>query len=177
MSSVRAAKRYAKAIIDIASDKGVIDVIEKDMSLIITTFESSIDLKTTIFNATINGDVKKNVLLEVFSSVDSITKNVFEVLRQNKRFELLVTIAEQYRLEFESINNMQQVQVTTAFAMTEAIEKQVLAKIATLSDKKIILKNTLDPSIIGGFIIRIGDQQYNASVGQKLRTLSRELSN
>jgi F-type H+-transporting ATPase subunit delta len=52
-----------------------------------------------------------------------------------------------------------------------------LAKIATLSDKKITIENIVNPSIIGGFILRIGDKQYNASIANRLQVLKRELSN
>ena len=56
-------------------------------------------------------------------------------------------------------------------------EAKVLAKIATFSNKKITIQNTIDPTIIGGFILRIGDMQYNASVASKLQELKREFSN
>jgi F-type H+-transporting ATPase subunit delta len=58
-----------------------------------------------------------------------------------------------------------------------ALESKVLAKVATLSNKKITIENNVDPSIIGGFILRIGDKQYNASVANRLQVLKRELSN
>jgi F-type H+-transporting ATPase subunit delta len=61
--------------------------------------------------------------------------------------------------------------------MDAALEAKVLAKIATFSDKKITIQNSVDPSIIGGFILKIGDNQYNASVANRLQTLRRELSN
>ncbi len=57
-----------------------------------------------------------------------------------------------------------------------ALEAKVLAKVATLSDKKITIENVVDPSIIGGFILRIGDNQYNASVANRLQVLKRELT-
>jgi F-type H+-transporting ATPase subunit delta len=61
--------------------------------------------------------------------------------------------------------------------MDAALEAKVLAKVATLSDKKITIENTVDASIIGGFILRIGDKQYNASVANRLQVLKREFSN
>jgi F-type H+-transporting ATPase subunit delta len=61
--------------------------------------------------------------------------------------------------------------------MDAALETQVLAKIATISDKKITLQNIVDPAIIGGFILRMGDKQYNASVANRLQELRREFSN
>jgi F-type H+-transporting ATPase subunit delta len=61
--------------------------------------------------------------------------------------------------------------------MDAALEAKVLAKITTLSDKKITIENIVDPAIIGGFILRIGDKQYNASVANKLQVLKREFNN
>jgi F-type H+-transporting ATPase subunit delta len=67
--------------------------------------------------------------------------------------------------------------VTTAIPMTTEMEKTISAKIAEMSSKKITIENTIDPSIIGGFILRIGDMQYNASVSGRLNELKREFSN
>jgi F-type H+-transporting ATPase subunit delta len=61
--------------------------------------------------------------------------------------------------------------------MDAGLETKVLAKIATFSNKKITIENIVDPTIIGGFILRIGDKQYNASVANRLQVLKRELSN
>ena len=78
---------------------------------------------------------------------------------------------------FDEANGVQVATVTTATALTAELEVKVLAKIGTFSDKKITIKNIIDPSIIGGFILRIGDNQYNASVANRLQVLKRELSN
>jgi F-type H+-transporting ATPase subunit delta len=67
--------------------------------------------------------------------------------------------------------------VTTAFPMDASLEKLVLEKVATFSNKTITLENIVDPTIIGGFILRIGDKQYNASVTNRLQQLKREFSN
>jgi F-type H+-transporting ATPase subunit delta len=67
--------------------------------------------------------------------------------------------------------------VTTAFPITADLEAQILAKAATISTKKLTIQNTIDPSIIGGFILRIGDKQYNASVSNRLQELKREFAN
>ncbi len=61
--------------------------------------------------------------------------------------------------------------------MDAALEAKVLAKIASFSNKNITIQNIVDPAIIGGFILRIGDKQYNASVANRLQTLKREFSN
>ena len=75
------------------------------------------------------------------------------------------------------MNGIEIAKVTTAIPMDAELEAKVLAKVATLSDKKITIENNVDPSIIGGFILRIGDKQYNASVANRLQVLKREFSN
>jgi F-type H+-transporting ATPase subunit delta len=98
-------------------------------------------------------------------------------LFENKRFEILEYIAVEYGKLFDIQNDVEVAKVTTAIPMDAALEAKVLAKIATFSNKKITIENTIDPAIIGGFILRIGDKQYNASVANRLQVLKRELSN
>jgi F-type H+-transporting ATPase subunit delta len=177
MANTRAAIRYAKAILDLANSKGVAEAVNNDMKLIASTIESNLELSTFIQNPTTRVDVKESALLEVFANVNGITKGLFHLLFENKRFEILDAIAVQYSKVFDESNGVEVAKVTTAIPMDAVLEAKVLAKIATLSDKKITIENIVDPAIIGGFILRIGDQQYNASVANRLQVLKRELSN
>ncbi|TRX37897.1 ATP synthase F1 subunit delta [Flavobacterium sp. ZT3R18] len=177
MASTKAAIRYAKAILDLSNSKGVAESVNNDMKLIASTINGNLELNTFIQNPTIKVEVKESALLEVFASVDNVTKGLLHLLFENKRFEILEAIAVKYSELFDIMNNVEVAKVTTAIAMDAALEAKVLAKIATLSDKKITIENIVDPAIIGGFILRIGDQQYNASVANRLQVLKRELSN
>ena len=177
MASTRAAIRYATAILDLSNSKGVAEVVNNDMKSIASTIKGNLELSTFIQNPTIKVEVKEKALLEVFASSDTVTKGLIHLLFENKRFEILDIIAAEYSKLFDIMNNVEVAKVTTAVAMDASLEAIVLAKIATLSDKKITIENIVDPAIIGGFILRIGDQQYNASVANRLQVLKRELSN
>ncbi|OIV42485.1 ATP synthase F1 subunit delta [Flavobacterium johnsoniae] len=177
MASTRAAIRYAKAILDLANSKGVAEAVNNDMKSIASAIETNTELSTFIQNPTTKVEVKESALLEVFADVNGVTKGLFHLLFENKRFEILNAIAVEYNKLFDESNGVEVVTVTTAIPMDAALEAKVLAKVATLSDKKITIENIVDPSIIGGFILRIGDNQYNASVANRLQVLKRELSN
>ena len=177
MSGIRSAIRYAKAILEIADSKGVASEVSADMTLIATTITGNSELTHFIQNPLIKTDTKKNVVLEVFASVNPVTQSLFHLLLENKRFEILAAIAVEYNNLYDVMNGVEVAKVTTAFPMDAALEAKVLAKIATFSDKKVTIENTVDASIIGGFILRIGDKQYNASVANRLHVLKRELSN
>jgi len=177
MASTRAAIRYAKAILDLANSKGVAEVVNNDMKSIAQAIGSNEELSTFIQNPTTKVELKESALLEVFADVNGVTKGLFHLLFENKRFEILEAIALEYNTLFDQSNGVEIAKVTTAIPMDADLEAKVLAKIATLSDKKITIENIVDPSIIGGFILRIGDNQYNASVSNRLQVLKRELSN
>ena len=177
MSGIRSAIRYAKAILEIADSKGVASEVSADMTLIAKTITGNTELTHFIQNPLIKTDTKKNVVLEVFATVNPVTQSLFHLLLENKRFEILAAIAVEYNNLFDVMNGVEVAKVTTAFPMDAALEAKVLAKIATFSDKKVTIENTVDASIIGGFILRIGDKQYNASVANRLQVLKREFSN
>ena len=173
----RAAIRYAKAILETAVSSGKANQVNEDMKSIIAAVDSSADLNQFLASPIITSDLKMNALSEVFNSVQAETKSLFRLLQENKRFEILVAIASQYNAQFDEMNGVEVANVTTAFPITTDLEAQILAKAATISTKKLTIQNTVDPSIIGGFILRIGDKQYNASVSNRLQELKREFIN
>lgn len=177
MSGTRAAIRYAKAILDIAASKNVSSEVGNDMTLIATTIHSNAELNAFIQSPTIRVEQKESALLSVFDKTNAVTKSLFHLLFENKRFEILASIASEYNKLYDILNGIEVAKVTTAIPMDAALEAKVLAKIASFSNKKISIESTVDPSIIGGFILRIGDEQYNGSVANSLQVLKRELNN
>lgn len=173
----RAAIRYAKAILDIAQTSGKADAVNNDMNSIVTAVADSLELKDFLLSPIIKMEVKKSALSEIFSNVQAETNSLFHLLYENKRFEILASIATEYNRLFDESNGIELAKVTTAFPITAELETKVLAKIAEFSNKKITIENIVNPSIIGGFILRVGDQQYNASVSSKLSELKREFAN
>jgi len=173
----RAAIRYAKAILDIAQTSGKAEAVNNDMKSIITAVAESTELKDFLSSPVIKMDVKKSAISEIFSNVQAETQSLFNLLFENKRFEILGNIASEYNNLFDEMNNIEIANITTAMPMDKTLEAKVLEKIATFSNKKITIENTVDESIIGGFILRIGDKQYNASVANRLQVLKRELAN
>ncbi len=173
----RAAIRYAKAILETAVSNGNAAKVNDDMLSIVATVAGSAELSEFLSSPITSSEVKMSALKEVFATVQPETNSLFRLLQENKRFEILATIASQFNAQFDEMNGVQVAKITTAFPITADLEKQVLAKIATVSDKKITVENVVDPAIIGGFILRIGDKQYNASVANRLQELKREFSN
>jgi len=176
MTGARAAIRYAKAVLSLASDKNTTEVVNNDMKLIAKTIAESSDLNSMLQSPVVSSSVKKAVLLDVFKNANEITGNLIDTLITNKRLPLLEQVALKYNLLYDELTGTQTAQVTTAVPLTDALRTKVLAKVKALTGKDVEIKSTIDESILGGFILRVGDIQYNASIANKLNKLKREFT-
>lgn len=171
MSGTRAAIRYAKAILSVAEDNNTSAKIHKEMNQIANAIASNPELNEVLKSPVVKLSGKTAVLENIFSKFGKEVKSLFNTLAQNKRVDLLEQIALQYNRLYDDLNNKEQATVTTAVPMTEALEKKVMAKLKTLSSKEVSLTKIVDETILGGFILRVGDQQYNASVSNQLNEI------
>jgi F-type H+-transporting ATPase subunit delta len=175
MSGSRAAVRYAKAILSFALEQNKEVQVNEDMLLITNTIEESEDLQLLLNSPVIKSDLKKAALKEVFATkITSLTTGLVNLLIDNKRLSIINDVAKRYTLLFDKLKGIEVAKVTTAFPLTEALNTQVLSKVKEITGKDATIENVINPDIIGGFILRIGDVQYDASVANKLQGLKRQ---
>lgn len=172
----RAALRYSKAVLDLAVDNKATDAVEKDMRAITATIADSKELRTMLMSPVINGETKKEALKAIFKDAGEITKGLLNTLTENKRIGLLNEVALKYIILNEDLKGEGVAYVTTAIPLTPELTNKVLQQVAKITDDKVTIDNKIDESIIAGFILRIGDLQYDASVAHKLSTIKREFA-
>ncbi len=177
MSNSRAAIRYAKAILDLAVENKSTDAVEKDMRSVTSTIAESSELREMLASPVVNGQTKKKALLEIFKGSDAVTQGAIGILVQNKRISMLNEVALKYIIINEKLKGKDVAYVTTAVPMTPELEKKVLQKVTGITGSTVTLENEIDASIIGGFVLRVGDLQYDASIANKLTSLKREFTN
>ncbi len=176
MAGTRAAIRYAKAILSLAKDQNIAEIVNDDMNLIANTVVKSKDLKQVLLSSLIKSDHKKRVLVNIFPNLNELSTGLFDVLISNKRIGILGDVAAKYNVLYNELHGKEKATVTTAVALTNELEIKVLAKIKELTNKTVELENIVDENILGGFILRIGDKQYNASIANQLNKLKREFA-
>ncbi|MFV0566180.1 MAG: ATP synthase F1 subunit delta [Flavobacteriaceae bacterium] len=176
MAGTRAAIRYAKAVLSLASDNKSETAINSDMKLIAKTIADNNDLKSTLLSPVVTNAIKKTVLLEIFKGTNKETISLINTLVANNRVAIIEDVAKKYTELYDQSKGIEIATVTTAVALTDSLKAQVLAKAKALTGKDVEVKNIIDESIIGGFILRIGDMQYNASIANQLNKLKREFS-
>ena len=176
MAGTRAAIRYAKAVLSLASDNKQAAVVQADMALISQTIANNASLEAVLKSPVVKLSEKADVLKAIFSSVSEESKSLFNTLVTNKRVDILSQVATQFGILYDIENNKENAFVTTAIPMTSEIEAKVMAKLKTLTTKEVTLNNSVDETILGGFILRVGDLQYDASVSNQLNTLKRKFT-
>ncbi|EIJ38385.1 ATP synthase F1 subunit delta [Galbibacter orientalis] len=177
MKGTRAGERYAKAVLDLAQEQKVLDVVSADMKDIFNTINGSDELKDLLQSPVIKLSDKRAVLKEIFSGVHAVSTGLIDMLVDNNRVGLLKIIAEKYIILHDKLRGEELAIVTTAVPLSEELEKKVLAKVKELTGNNATIENKIDESIIGGFILRVGDLQYNASIANQLNNLKRDLHN
>jgi F-type H+-transporting ATPase subunit delta len=177
MKGSKAAIRYARAVLQRAQEAGIADTVFEDMQSVAHTLEQSKELRTVLQSPVIMASKKKAALLEIFSACSDHTKSLIDVLVENQRIASLGAVSDSYVHLYNEAKGVKVAKVTTAVPLSSAIEAQVLVKVKELTGSNTVtLENIIDESIIGGFILRVGDLQYNASIANNLNKLKREFT-
>ena len=178
MKDARAALRYAKAVLNLAKDSSIEERVNEDMVLMANTIHDSSELEILLKSPVIRSSEKIKVLNALFSDkVNGVSLGLFNLLQDNKRLGMLESIAKQYSIIYDFLRHMQVAKVTTAVPLTKELEAKVLAKIIELTGNKANLENEINPAILGGFVSRVGDMQYDASISNHLSELKKEFDN
>ena len=176
MAGARAAIRYAKAVLSLASDRSTADAVNEEMKLIANTIAQNKNLSDVLQSPVLSTSVKKSALLKVFKKADKTTLGLIDTLVANNRIAILADVAVKYNLLFDQSKGVEVATVTTAIPLTDALKQKVLAKAKELTGKDIEVQSIVNENILGGFILRVGDMQYNASIANQLIKLKREFS-
>ncbi|WP_114782025.1 ATP synthase F1 subunit delta [Botryobacter ruber] len=173
MSNIRVASRYAKSLIELASEKGVLEQVQEDMLLFSQVVSQNRDFQLLLQNPIVKSNKKLAIIKSVFGQkVSSLTMAFFDIVARKNREPLLEAAAKEFGNQYNVLKGIQVATVTSAMPLTPALRNQITAQVAAQTGKKVTLVEKVDPALIGGFILRVGDQQVDSSVRYNLIKLS-----
>ncbi len=178
MTESRIASRYAKSLVQLCQDKGLLEVVKSDIFDFAATCKSSRDLVLMLHNPILNDAKRESVLKAIFgSSFNQLTISFFELVIRKKRSSILVNTAAEFIKLYNQVKGIQEATLTTSVEIDETAKNRFLGIVKDISKKSIIeLTHKVDPSVIGGFVLRIDDQQIDDSVSSQLKKLKIELT-
>jgi F-type H+-transporting ATPase subunit delta len=168
-------RRYAKSFLDLAVEKNALEQVKDDMAFILEVIEASKELRTMLKSPVINHDKKSAVLEAVIGpTVSEITNSFIKVILRKGRESQLEGIAHGFRNLYRQHHGIEEAIITSAQPLTEAQKEDIRTKLKGVTGNAIEIKEIIDPSIIGGVKIRVGDRQYNGSLAYQLEQLKRQ---
>ena len=175
----RLAARYAKAILDLAIEKGQLETVYKDMVFIRVICRSNPDLVNLLKSPIIKSDKKRRILEAITAGRISPLTTAFDALLINKEREAyLPEIAAAFEEQYKKYKGIQTVKLTTAMPVSEDVRQAILNKVKT--DRRmpeIDLQTEVREELIGGFVLEIGDELIDASIAYDLHKIKQQFQN
>lgn len=172
MNTGKISARYAKALYEFATEANVADKVYEAMKLVSATFENVEGLKDAIANPTISKDKKKELLNTMAGdSVCAEYTRFVDLVVENKREDYFQSTALVYQDLYRKKKNLVKATVVTACPISENEEKRFRQVLTNVTDADIDFDATVDPSLIGGFVMEVETYQLNASIKSQLDSI------
>lgn len=178
MSVSPVAYRYANSLMQLAREQGAVEQVREDMRLAAETCAASNELRVLLKSPVIKADKKQRVLGRVFGGrIGPITGRFVDILVRKGREVLLPEIAEAFANVYNQAHGILVAEVRSAVPLSPGAMQRVQQLVAgRYPGKNITLNTTVEPALIGGVVVRVGDEQVDASVSRRLGDLRRKFS-
>ncbi len=178
MAAKDIARVYASSLLDLGQQQNALADIEEEIGVIADLVAESDELRHFLASPGIARDVKKEFIEKIFKGRISETVLYFlKVLVDNDRQTCIVEIRDAFADSVDDINNRQKVTVISSIGLDEALKKKLVERMKEVFKKDVILKEEINPNILGGIIIKIGDTVIDGSLAKDLRNIKNNLIN
>lgn len=177
MAESKVSSRYAKSLLDLAIEQNSLEEVNKDMDLFYATLKANPQLRSVLSSPVIDADDKQAILHKLFEGkVAGLTLAFFGIMIRKGREALLFDTAGQFTEQYNRFKGIVKATVTSAAELTPGQLKKIEEITREITPGEVHLENKIDPALIGGFILKVGDRQYDASIARKLGVLKQELT-
>lgn len=174
MRTSKVAKRYAQGLLDFTQESGNTSTVFSEMKDISNTISSSRELKNFFATPIIDTRKKAIVAKEIFGQLSPVSQNMIALVIKQGRESHLGEIADEYVEKVEALKGIQKIALTTAIELTPESIKNIIESSHLVSGDNYEVKTSIKPDILGGYILRVGDQQIDNSVKTKLGNIKKE---
>jgi F-type H+-transporting ATPase subunit delta len=167
---------YARSLFEVALDQGKIDVVRDQLGEFSDALNETRDLQVFFFSPYFSTKEKEEGLERVVTDADPVIVNFLELLIEKHRMPALFRIRANYDALWEEENKLLPVHITSAVELDDAIVKQLGERISEQTDRKVDMSAEVDPDILGGIVVRVGNSVLDASVKNRLEQLRRQVA-
>jgi F-type H+-transporting ATPase subunit delta len=174
MLTSKVAKRYAQGLLDFTNESGQTATVFSEMKDVVKLMSQSVDLNKFFLTPYIDAKKKTEVANEIFKGLSLSSQNLIRLVIKQGRENQLKNIAQEFINKVEDINGVQRITLTTATELSKENIDQILKSTNLVNGSNFDLKVNVNPKLLGGYILRVGDQQIDASVKNKLNQVKKD---
>jgi len=175
MLTSKVAKRYAQGLLDFTNESGQTATVFSKMKDVVKIMKESVDLNKFFMTPYIDSKKKIEVANEIFKGLSVSSQNLIRLVIKHGRENQLKNIAQEFINKVEDLSGIQRVTLTTATPLSKENLDQILRSTNLVNaDSNFDLKVNVKPEILGGYVLRVGDQQVDASVKTKLNQVKKD---
>jgi|AntRauTorcE11897_2_1112592.scaffolds.fasta_scaffold13787_2 F-type H+-transporting ATPase subunit delta len=175
MKNSKVAKRYAKSLLDLSLENNSLDKTFEDMQTVLRAIGESRDLELMLLSPVLQPSQKVKALEAVFTDhVEELSMKFIRLICSHGREKMMKGIVAEFIAQVKVHKNIIEAYVTTATPLDDSSREKVKSIVKESHNGTVELHEAVDASLVGGFILKVGDQRIDASVASKLRKLKRE---
>jgi F-type H+-transporting ATPase subunit delta len=170
------ARVYARSLFEVAQEQEKLDEVRDQVGEFADALSESRELQTFFFSPYFSTEEKKQGLDTAVEGAEDIVSNFLAVLIENHRMPALFRIRRELDGMWREVNQLLPVQITSAVELDEAVTKQIGDEIGRQTGRTVELTSTVDPDVLGGIIVRVGNSILDASIRTRLERLRKQVA-
>jgi F-type H+-transporting ATPase subunit delta len=167
---------YSRALFEAAEDQDKLDVVREQVGAFADALDENRDLAVFFFSPYFSTEEKKEGLGKVLDGADDVVRNFLELLIEKHRMPAVHRIRRAYETLWEEANQLLPVEVTSAIELEPQTVKQIGDAIGERTGRRVQLESKVDPDILGGIVVRVGDRILDASIANRLESLRKQVA-
>jgi F-type H+-transporting ATPase subunit delta len=170
------AQVYARSLFEVAREQDKLDVVREQLGQFADALGESRELEVFFFSPYFSTEEKKEGLDKVLHGADPIVRNFLAVLIENHRMPALMRVRREYDRLWQEVNRLLPVHVTSAVRLDEAVVARIGEEIGRQTGRRVQLSSTVDPDVLGGIVVQVGNSILDASIRTRLERLRKQVA-
>lgn len=171
------ASRYAKSLLDLSVEKGALEAVYNDMLQVKAVCDENKDFVSFLNSPIIKTDKKTEVFKAIFGGkLSPISSSFLDIIAQKRRESYIPQIAQAFTEQYKAYKKILTAVITSATGLDATTRAKALELVKAQANGEVELVEKVDPSVIGGFVIKIGDRQIDKTVSRQLANLRKNFS-
>jgi F-type H+-transporting ATPase subunit delta len=170
------AQVYARSLYEVAQDRGELDEVREQLGQFADALEENRELATFFFSPYFSTEEKKDGLHRAVDGALDSVRNFLELLVENHRMPVIFRVRREFDRLWEEAHRLLPVEITSAVKLDESVAARIGEEIGRQTGRRVELKSTVDPDVIGGIVLRVGNSILDASIRTRLENLRKQVA-